>query len=97
MFSRLKPGGLIFVFEHNPYNPVTQKIVSNCPYDEDAVLLKPSELNGLLREGGLEVKEQQFSLFFPQWLKLALPLERYLGWLPLGGQYWIKARRPLEI
>ncbi|HUM94680.1 MAG TPA: class I SAM-dependent methyltransferase [Candidatus Competibacter sp.] len=97
MFSRLKPGGLIFVFEHNPYNPVTQKIVSNCPYDEDAVLLKPSELNGLLREGGLEIKEQQFSLFFPQWLKLALPLERYLGWLPLGGQYWIKARRPLEI
>lgn len=93
--SRLVSGGLVFIFEHNPYNPVTQKIVSNCPYDEDAVLLKPSELKGILCEGGLQVEEQKFSLFFPQWLKMALPLERYLGRLPLGGQYWIMARRPL--
>ena len=95
LYSRLVPGGLVFVFEHNPYNPVTRKIVTNCPYDEDAVLLKPRELSDLLCQGGLEVEEQKFSLFFPQWLKIALTLERYLGWLPLGGQYWIMARRPL--
>jgi SAM-dependent methyltransferase len=92
--SRLVPGGLVFVFEHNPYNPITRRIVSNCPYDEDAVLLRPSELKDLLWQGGLEVKERKFSLFFPPWLKPALPLERYLGWLPFGGQYWVLARRP---
>lgn len=94
LFSRLVPGGLVFVFEHNPYNPVTRRIVSNCPYDEDAVLLKPGELKDLLWQGGLAVEEWRFSLFFPQWLKPALPLERYIGWLPLGGQYWMLARRP---
>ena len=41
LFSRLVSDGLVFVFEHNPYNPVTRRIVSNCPYDEDAVLLRP--------------------------------------------------------
>lgn len=94
LFSRLVSDGLVFVFEHNPYNPVTRRIVSNCPYDEDAVLLRPGELKDLLWQGGLQVKERRFSLFFPPWLKLALPLERYLGWLPLGGQYWMLARRP---
>lgn len=96
ILSRLAPDGLVFVFEHNPYNPITRKIVSNCPYDKDAMLLKPSGLSALLREGGLVVEEQKFSLFFPPWLKIAVPLERYLSWLPLGGQYWIMARRPLE-
>ncbi|MBK8899364.1 MAG: class I SAM-dependent methyltransferase [Candidatus Competibacteraceae bacterium] len=94
LFTRLLPGGWVFVFEHNPYNPVTRHIVNNCPYDEGVVLLRPSELQELLRQGGLEVEEQKFSLFFPQRLKLVLPLERYLGWLPLGGQYWVLARRP---
>src|SRR5688572_2794020 len=30
--------GNLFVFEHNPYNPITRRIVNNCPYDADAVL-----------------------------------------------------------
>lgn len=94
LFSRLVPGGLVFVFEHNPYNPMTQRIVSNCPYDEGVVLLKPKDLKDILLQGGLKVEEKRFSLFFPPWLKLALPFEQYFGWLPLGGQYWIRARRP---
>lgn len=93
LFSRLVLGGLVFVFEHNPYNPLTRRIVTNCPYDEDAVLLEPGELKDILRHGGLKVEKQRFSLFFPPRLKPAFPLERYLGWLPLGGQYWILARR----
>lgn len=94
LFSRLVPGGLVFVFEHNPYNPITQRVVSNCPYDEGVVLLKPGDLKDILCQGGLKIEVWRFSLFFPPWLKLALPLERYLGWLPLGGQYWILARKP---
>jgi trans-aconitate methyltransferase len=27
LFSRLSPGGALFVFEHNPFNPVTRRIV----------------------------------------------------------------------
>lgn len=92
--ARLAPGGVLFIFEHNPYNPVTQRIVSTCPYDADAVLLKPSELRGRLRLAGLTVDRQQYCLFIPPSLPALLPLEGKLGWLPLGGQYWVQARHP---
>lgn len=93
LFSRLSPGGIIFVFEHNPYNPITRRIVSTCPYDEDAVLLKPKELRSLLSQSGFEVQDYGYALFFPPRFKVLLSLERYLSWLPFGGQYWLKAQR----
>ena len=84
----------MFGFEHNPYNPVTRRIVSNCPYDEDAVLLKPSELRTLLSGAGLSVQRQAYCLFVPPRFGRLAACEAALGWLPLGGQYWIEARRP---
>jgi SAM-dependent methyltransferase len=95
LFKRLVPGGRLFVFEHNPYNPVTRRIVSNCPYDEDAVLLKPSELQRILSEAALKVERRAYCLFVPPSFSILAPLESKLGWLPLGGQYWVQAMRPL--
>lgn len=92
--SRLRPGGSIVVFEHNPYNPVTRKIVRDCPYDEGVELLRPRELRGLLGAAGAQVRRQGYSLFVPPKLKALAGVERWLGWLPLGGQYWVWARRP---
>lgn len=89
--SRLVPGGRAIVFEHNPYNPVTRRIVSNCPYDADAVLLRPRELRGILEDAGFAVRGQGYALFFPPALATLGRLEAYLGWLPLGGQYWMHA------
>jgi trans-aconitate methyltransferase len=94
LFNRLLPGGLLFVFEQNPYNLVTQRIVNNCPYDEDAALLKPSELQRILKEATLIVERKAYYLFVPPSLSVLTWLESCLGWLPLGGQYWIQARRP---
>jgi 2-polyprenyl-3-methyl-5-hydroxy-6-metoxy-1,4-benzoquinol methylase len=91
--DRLSAGGDVFVFEHNPYNPVTRRIVSNCPYDADAVLLRPGELSRLLVAAGLDVLERGFCLFLPPSLGPLVGLEKYIGWLPLGGQYWVRARR----
>jgi len=93
LYERLSPGGSLFVFEHNPFNPVTRRIVSNCPYDEDAVLLKPSELIGLLGQASLTIERKSYCLFVPPKLSLLARLESRLGWLPLGGQYWIQAKR----
>jgi SAM-dependent methyltransferase len=94
LHDRLEDGGEVFVFEHNPYNPVTRRIVNNCPYDEDAVLLPPRELTRLLTDTGLEVIDRGFCLFMPPFLGPLVRLERYVQWLPLGGQYWVQARRP---
>ena len=33
----VRPGGLAVIFEHNPYNPLTQHVVRNCEFDEGAV------------------------------------------------------------
>ena len=95
LFSRLAPDGQLFIFEHNPYNPVTRRIVNNCPYDEDAVLLKPSELKRILREAAFAIERKEYCLFVPPSLSVLARIESKLGWLPLGGQYWVQARRPL--
>lgn len=95
VYHRLVPGGTVVVFEHNPYNPVTRKIVNDCPYDEDAVLLRPNELKRLFVQSGFDVLDHEYCLFIPPSMPLLFPLEKKLGWLPLGGQYWVKAKRPL--
>jgi SAM-dependent methyltransferase len=90
---RLEPGGTVVVFEHNPYNPVTRRIVSQCPYDEGVVLLRRGELSRLLAAAGLPVVDGGYSLFFPPKLKALMRFEPMLSWLPMGGQYWVCARR----
>lgn len=94
LLTRLSPRGSLFVFEHNPYNPVTRHIVSQCPYDADAVLLKPSELVHLLRAADLLVLKKGYCLFIPPRLSVLAHVEDWLAWLPLGGQYWVQAKRP---
>ena len=91
---RLKQGGELFIFEHNPYNPITRRLVRVCPFDRDAVLLRPSELAGLLRETGLEPLDIRYFLLFPALLKRLRPLEGLFSGLPLGGQYYIRAVKP---
>lgn len=93
IYKRLKPGGDIFIFEHNPFNPITKRIVDRCPYDEDAILLRPSELRSRFTNARFEIIKQSYCLFIPPSLVFMLPLEKYLQWLPLGGQYWTHARR----
>lgn len=94
LLSLLAPQGNLIVFEHNPYNPVTRRIVSNCPYDADAVLLPPGELRALLASAGFAIVKSGYCLFIPPKLSLLAPLENLLQWLPLGGQYWVHATLP---
>lgn len=94
LYGRLNEGGYIFVFEHNPYNPITQRIVNNCEYDLDAVLLPPKELIGYASDVGFIKISQGYTLFFPPLLGAAIhSFERLLSWLPFGGQYWVKGRK----
>ena len=89
LYQRMNPSGNLFVFEHNPYNPVTRSIVSNCPYDDDAVLLQPKELRQYLAQAGFCNARSEYCLFVPPSFKRLKWLESCLGWLPLGGQYFV--------
>jgi SAM-dependent methyltransferase len=89
----LKPGGLLYIFEHNPYNPLTRRAVNHCPFDADAVLLTRKRSTELVRGAGLSLAEARYILFFP-WEGAALRgIEAGLRWLPMGAQYFVSGRR----
>lgn len=83
----LKPGGHAFLFEHNPLNPITQKVVRDCPFDDDAILLPRAESLSLLRDSGFAAVDVNYIVFFPKPLAFLRPLETLLAKLPLGAQY----------
>ncbi|WP_298173018.1 class I SAM-dependent methyltransferase [Novosphingobium sp.] len=83
----LRPDGVLVLFEHNPLNPLTRLAVARCEFDRDAVLIGAREMRRRLVAGGFVRAASKFCLFFPPALGLLRPLERFLGWLPLGAQY----------
>lgn len=88
-----RPGGLVAIFEHNPWNPLTRKAVRDCPFDEDAVLLSRPETRRLMQGAGLQRVGSPFIIFFPREGRRREAIERRLGWLPLGAQYYVAGRR----
>lgn len=91
----LKKGGYLYIFEHNPANPVTRKIVKDCVFDNDAELVRAVYLKRLLKKNGYECIKLSYTIFFPRkWIFVRLLwLEQMLKWLPLGGQYYIKCKK----
>jgi 2-polyprenyl-3-methyl-5-hydroxy-6-metoxy-1,4-benzoquinol methylase len=83
---KLAPAGRLFVFEHNPYNPLTRRAVRECPFDDDAILLEPRELRRLLATAALSRVQQDYVLFFPRALARLRRLEPLLRRCPLGAQ-----------
>lgn len=83
---RLRAGGRLAVFEHNPFNPLTVRAVRACPFDDAAVLLAPGELRSLLRTVRLHAVQQEYVLFFPRALARLRPFEPWLRSCPLGAQ-----------
>jgi SAM-dependent methyltransferase len=90
----LKPRGRAYVFEHNPFNPVTRWVVRRTPIDRGAVLLKPGEIRAGLRDAGSLDPRTRYILFFPPRMEYCRPIERLLPWLPCGAQYVVFADRP---
>lgn len=88
----LRPGGHLFIFEHNPLNPLTRKVVRDCPFDADAILLPASESLSLLADAGFGHKRLEYVVFFPKALKALRPLERLMGALPFGAQYALQGQ-----
>lgn len=93
LLQALRPGGLLFLFENNPWNPGTRLVMRRIPFDRDAIPLSPVEARHLLRAAGLEVLGTRYLFFFPRFLAWFRPIEPALARVPLGGQYLVLARR----
>ncbi|MGD0652969.1 MAG: class I SAM-dependent methyltransferase [Thermoguttaceae bacterium] len=87
----LKPGGHVCVFEHNPYNPLTQWVVRHTPIDKNAVLLRPKEVREGLVKAGASRLETAYIMFLPPRFRSLRFFERYFYWLPFAAQYAVFA------
>jgi SAM-dependent methyltransferase len=86
----LKPGGLAVVFEHNPLNPLTRRVVSDCEFDRDAVLLRLNATRGLLAGAGFGEIRSRSILSIPSRGRFSRGLDLALGRLALGAQYFVR-------
>jgi SAM-dependent methyltransferase len=89
----LTPGGLCCIIEHNPWNPVTQRIVRRCPVDVDAELLSARQARRILADSGLKPLASSYFLYLPESLYQHFGrAETLLAKAPIGGQYAVLAR-----
>ncbi len=93
LVSRLSRSGRLIVFEHNPRNPFTRRVVQSCVFDKDAVLLPLSEVSERFTNAGLQIVRRAYIVFFPRSLRVLRPIENYLSWCGLGAQYVVVGAR----
>lgn len=89
----LQNKGSIFVFEHNPCNPLTRYVFERCPFDADAEMLSLRAMIELALESNCSITRSAYTLFFPKPLKFFRPTERAFQKLPLGAQYYVQLAR----
>ncbi len=88
----LKPGGLFVIFEHNPLNPLTMRVVNSCVFDKDAVLLRPRATKSLLTTAGFDDVWSRHILSIPAVGRALRSVDRTLGLAPFGAQYFATGR-----
>jgi SAM-dependent methyltransferase len=91
--EKLSPDGKFFLFEHNPWNPLTRRIVASCQIDKNANLISMPALKKMLLHAGFTHITGHFIVFFPRWFSFLTPLERFMGAFPIGAQYYLLASR----
>jgi SAM-dependent methyltransferase len=94
MIRVARPNGVVAIFEHNPFNPLTRHAVNSCELDRDAILLAPREATELLRDTTESEPQLRHYLFSPFGGTLGRALDHGLRRVPLGGQYAAWAFRP---
>jgi ubiquinone/menaquinone biosynthesis C-methylase UbiE len=82
-----RAGGMIVVYEHNPIHPLTRKVVRDCEFDRDAILLTMSQSRALLENAGCTEVATRSILTLPPVGGLVERLDGLFARLPFGSQY----------
>jgi SAM-dependent methyltransferase len=90
--SFLSETGYLYVFEHNPKNPLTRNVFETCEFDVGCKMIRPSLFSEMCVRSGYKTIIRRYILFFPKFVSFLSGLEKYLKWCPLGAQYYIKAK-----
>lgn len=89
----LRPGGELFIFENNPFNPLMMQAMKKTPFDRNAQVVYPGYLQKSVQEAGFTVRALNYYFFFPQMLKYLRITEKLLCRVPFGAQYFVWARK----
>jgi len=89
----LRPGGVLALWENNPFNPGTRYIMNRIPFDRDAIPLTATRARSLVTGAGLSTIRTDYCFIFPKILRVFRPMEPYLTRLPLGAQYQVLSRK----
>ena len=89
----LKKDGLIIIFEHNPYNPLTVSTVKHCPFDVNAKLIKAKKIKHTFSLAQINNSQAVYRFFFPNFLSFFRPIEKWMNRLPLGAQYYVYSKK----
>jgi SAM-dependent methyltransferase len=89
----VRPGGLVAIYEHNPYNPLTRLAVARCEFDVGVTLLPHREVRQLLARPGLQEVDRRYVIFTTGEGPRLSRLEERLGRVALGAQHCVIARR----
>jgi SAM-dependent methyltransferase len=89
----LRPGGRLYVFEHNPRNPLVRHVIARTPIDANALLLDATEVRHGLGAAAPFDLSVEYLMFMPPGFPLLAGIDRLLAWLPLGAQYVVAARK----
>jgi SAM-dependent methyltransferase len=90
----VRPGGLVAVFEHNPFNPLTRAAVGRCEFDVGVTLLRRKRVEALMSGAGLRPSESRYIIFTTSERPELIALERTLRGVPFGAQHYVVGRRP---
>jgi SAM-dependent methyltransferase len=90
----LRPGGVLALFENNPWNPGARMVMARIPFDRDAHMLSPLQTAALMKRAEFDVLRTESLFFFPRPLKALRRAEPYLSWTRLGAQYAVIGVRP---
>jgi SAM-dependent methyltransferase len=96
LHDSLQPGGIFALWDNNPWNPGARLVMRRISFDRDAVMLSSREARRLVEAADMDVVRIDYRFFFPRSLRLLRPLEQRLVKVPLGAQYQVLARRPLQ-
>lgn len=91
----MNPASLLFAFELNPYNPAARMVFNrhDKPVDKNANLVYPRYLKNKIKDSNFRILQRNYTVFFPKALRLFMPLEKYIKFVPMGAHYYIMAEK----
>tara|TARA_B100000959_G_C14787487_1_gene544118 strand:+ start:21 stop:710 length:690 start_codon:yes stop_codon:yes gene_type:complete len=87
LYNLMSDTGKMLIWEHNPLNPFTRKIVKESEIDKDAIMIPPNKMKNLFIQNRICFDRIIYTGFFPKSLQFLTSLEKYLERIPLGAQY----------